>query len=199
METFSALLALCAGIHRSPVNSPHRGQWRGALMFLWSAPWMKGWVNNRKAGDLRRNRARYDVIFITLRPYLWDKRKYMASPEGMLHWIIDNLILDGTCTLAGTFNSSLRIYVPSFPKYIMSESHEYFDIFFYLKGNVLFNIKLSWKDLYWNIVYIIYRHVFCVQIMLCIKVTSLERDGDPHHRQLGCVFTNCSDVHKRNY
>ena len=33
METFSALLALCAGIHRSPVKSPHKGRWRGALMF----------------------------------------------------------------------------------------------------------------------------------------------------------------------
>ena len=29
METFSALLAIWRGIHRSPVNSPHRGQWRG--------------------------------------------------------------------------------------------------------------------------------------------------------------------------
>ena len=28
METFSALLALC---HRSPVNSHHKGQWRGAF------------------------------------------------------------------------------------------------------------------------------------------------------------------------
>ena len=26
------------GIHRSPVNSPHKGQWRGALVFPWSAP-----------------------------------------------------------------------------------------------------------------------------------------------------------------
>ena len=26
------------GIHRSPVNSSHKGQWRGALMFFWSAP-----------------------------------------------------------------------------------------------------------------------------------------------------------------
>ena len=26
------------GIHRSPVNSLHKGQWRGALYFLWSAP-----------------------------------------------------------------------------------------------------------------------------------------------------------------
>ena len=30
--------------------------------FLWSAPWINGWVNNREAGDLRRHRAHYDVI-----------------------------------------------------------------------------------------------------------------------------------------
>ena len=30
--------------------------------FLWSAPWINGWVKNREAGDLRRNRAHDDVI-----------------------------------------------------------------------------------------------------------------------------------------
>ena len=30
--------------------------------FLWSAPWINGWVNNREAGDLRRHWAYYDVI-----------------------------------------------------------------------------------------------------------------------------------------
>ena len=30
--------------------------------FLWSAPWINGWVNNRKAGNLRRHRAHYDAI-----------------------------------------------------------------------------------------------------------------------------------------
>ena len=49
------------GIHRSPVNSPHKGQWRGALMFYLICVWINGWVNNREAGDLRRHRARYDV------------------------------------------------------------------------------------------------------------------------------------------
>ena len=49
------------GIHRSPVNSPHKGQWRGALMFSLICAWINGWVNNRKAGDLRRYRAHYDV------------------------------------------------------------------------------------------------------------------------------------------
>ena len=42
------------GIHRSPVNSPHKGQWRGALMFTLICAWINGWVNNREAGDLRR-------------------------------------------------------------------------------------------------------------------------------------------------
>ena len=50
------------GIHRSPVNSPHKGQWRGALMFTLICARINSWVNNCKAGDLRRNRAHYDVI-----------------------------------------------------------------------------------------------------------------------------------------
>ena len=29
--------------------------------FLWSAPWINGWVKNREAGDLTRHRAHYDV------------------------------------------------------------------------------------------------------------------------------------------
>ena len=49
------------GIHRSPVNSPHKGQWRGALMFSLICVWINSWINNRKAGDLRRYRAHYDV------------------------------------------------------------------------------------------------------------------------------------------
>ena len=54
------------GIHRSPVNSPHKGQWRGALMFSLICARINGWVNNRKAGDLRRHRAHYDVIAMVI-------------------------------------------------------------------------------------------------------------------------------------
>ena len=35
------------GIHRPPVNSPHKGQWRGALMFTLICARINGWVNNR--------------------------------------------------------------------------------------------------------------------------------------------------------
>ena len=61
METFSALLAFVPWIHRSPVNFPHKGQWRRALMFSLICTWINGWVNNREAGDLRRHRGHYDV------------------------------------------------------------------------------------------------------------------------------------------
>ena len=50
------------GIHQSPVNSPHKSQWRGALMFSLICAWISGWVNNREAGDLRRYRTHYGVI-----------------------------------------------------------------------------------------------------------------------------------------
>ena len=53
------------GIHRSPVNSPHKGPWRGALKFSVICVWINDWVNNRKAGDLRRHLGHYDVIVMT--------------------------------------------------------------------------------------------------------------------------------------
>ena len=57
------------GIHRSPVNSTHKGQWRGALMFTLICARINGWVNNREAGDLRRYRAHYDVIVMVCEGY----------------------------------------------------------------------------------------------------------------------------------
>ena len=50
---------------RSPVNSPHKGQWRGALMFSLICAWLNVWVNTREAGDLRRHRGHYDVIVMS--------------------------------------------------------------------------------------------------------------------------------------
>ena len=61
METFSALLTICVGNSPVPMNSPHKGQWRGALMFSLICVWINGWVNNREACDLRRHRGHYDV------------------------------------------------------------------------------------------------------------------------------------------
>ena len=44
-----------AGLHQSPVISPHKGQWRVAVMFPLICAWTNTWANNGDAGDLRRN------------------------------------------------------------------------------------------------------------------------------------------------
>ena len=49
------------GIHQWPVNSPHKGQWRGALIFSLICAYINSWINNREAGDLRRHHAHHDV------------------------------------------------------------------------------------------------------------------------------------------
>ena len=62
-------------IHRSLVNFPHKGQWRGALMFSLIYAWINDWVNNHEAGDLRRQHGHYDVIVM-----FWN------GLEDMSHW-----------------------------------------------------------------------------------------------------------------
>ena len=62
VETFSTLLALCAG--NSPVSGEFHTQrpvTRSFDGFFFICAWVNGWVNNREAGDLRRYRAHYDV------------------------------------------------------------------------------------------------------------------------------------------
>ena len=74
------------------VVSPHKGQWREALMLSLTYAWTNGWVNNRDASDLRRHRAHYDVTVMNAQKkcvhiskwwdilYLYDKLK-------ISHWL----------------------------------------------------------------------------------------------------------------
>ena len=71
------LLALCA--ENSPVNSPHKGQWRRALMLSLICAWINVWVNNHEAGDLRRYRARCDVTVM-----------YWSFVGGIYRWLTDS-------------------------------------------------------------------------------------------------------------
>ena len=73
------------GIHRSPVNSLHKGQWHGALMFSLIGAWMNGWVNNREAGDWRRLRAHYAVTVM---------RHYGSSCKASVKTFVLNSLLE---------------------------------------------------------------------------------------------------------
>ena len=77
----SALLALRAGTSPVTVNSPHKGQWRGASIFSLIYAWINGWVNNREAGDLGRHPAHYDGTIMKRR------KKFLGSGAevGYLH------------------------------------------------------------------------------------------------------------------
>ena len=78
------------GIHRSPVNSLHKGQWRGALMFSLIRVWINSWINNREAGDLWRYRAHYDDIVMTHGGIPWNEERMQITCYILLlffnHW-----------------------------------------------------------------------------------------------------------------
>ena len=58
------------GIHRLPMNSPHKGQWRGALMLSLICAWINGWVNNGEAGD-------WDAIVLIMTSPQWSIGSWM--------------------------------------------------------------------------------------------------------------------------
>ena len=102
METFSALLAICAGNSPVPVNSPQKGQWWGALI----CACINCWVNNHEAGDLRCYRAHYDVI-VMINQSLYSQQtphispswsKYAVSVVRMLEEF-DNVLIPPHCKI----------------------------------------------------------------------------------------------------
>ena len=58
------------GIHRSPVNSPHKGQWRGAMMFSLICVWINGWES-------------WGWWFETLSRPLWRHCNELIHPRGV--------------------------------------------------------------------------------------------------------------------
>ena len=76
------------GIHLSPVNSPHKGQWRGALMFSFICAGINGWVNNDKADDLRRRHVHYYVTVMDGRGdifHYWHSVRRIFQPHVTRH------------------------------------------------------------------------------------------------------------------
>ena len=61
MEKFSALLATCAGNSPVPGEFPAQRPVTRIFDVFFDLRLNKGWVNNGKAGDLRRYRTHYDV------------------------------------------------------------------------------------------------------------------------------------------
>ena len=85
METFSALLAICAG------NSPLTGEFpaqRPATqsfdVFFDLRLKKNGWVNNGEAGDLRRHHTHYDVTVMHWTRHANTQYQLMQQPGRLL-------------------------------------------------------------------------------------------------------------------
>ena len=87
------------GIHRSPVNSPHKGQWRGALMFSLICVWIVGWVKGGETSDLRRYPAHYDVTVMSSPAAI----QFRISILVMALWFLRRTYTDKT--LLGSFRN----------------------------------------------------------------------------------------------
>ena len=107
------------GIHWSPVNSPRKGHWRGALMFSSICSWINGWENNGDAGDLRRQRAHYDVIVMACVP-LWDNPGHRFSHHharfelemirGIFMGMVDNHIFEDLSIVHEVINRHFSVH-----------------------------------------------------------------------------------------
>ena len=92
--TFPCYWPFVQGIHRSPVNSPHKGQWHRVFMFSLVCSWINGGVNNSEAGDLRRHHTYYDfnvMLMITILTSQIDSKawwdlNYMLRHMGLKNW-----------------------------------------------------------------------------------------------------------------
>ena len=112
-------------VGKSPVNSPHKGQWRGALIFSLICAWINGWVNNREAGDLRRHRAHYDITV------MGNSRLPRSSNE--LQWLDnDERVCRDSSPSNGQYATCVNFYLfnthPPIPKHCVSKlgGHEFY-------------------------------------------------------------------------
>ena len=76
------------GTHRPSVNSPHKNQWRVALMFPLICAWTNGCANNREAGDLRHHCAHYDVTVMNLVIFSSYEMTFVSSKSGLCHALV---------------------------------------------------------------------------------------------------------------
>ena len=100
------------GIHRSPANSPHKGQWRGDSMFSLICAWINIWVNNGE--------AQYDVKVMTMLSIgtsgLFSTVNWRVIKKEQLVWI-ERFILVMKTTSSVPTHKSLAMDIPVIPEH----------------------------------------------------------------------------------
>ena len=92
METFSVLLAICVGNSPVPGEFPAQRPVTQNFDVFFDLRLINGWVNNREAGDLRHNRANYDVI-IMISKTIKTQQKLMHNLFNVLSFRLEKIDL----------------------------------------------------------------------------------------------------------
>ena len=135
METFSAILVLCAW--NSPVNSPHKGQWRGVLMFYLICA-----LNKQLSKQWR------DQWFETPSRSLW---RYCNVPYGrqnpryQCHWCSDDIIVADGVVAQWTRASANKIFNTLRPRQMDAISQTTFSNAFSWMKMFEFRLKFHWS------------------------------------------------------
>ena len=161
------------GIHRSPVNSLHKGQWRGALMFSLICAWINGSVNNHEANEW----------FETLSRALWCHRNGFQGSSAVFSWIKFRLI-----------SSKFLTYVRHFRKYFMGEIgwilFEFHFLFRRVKFTALLRVMACSEQATSHYMKQLWSWLLtptCVT-WLSLQWRHNELDGVSNYRRLDCLF-----------
>ena len=68
------------------MDSPHKGQWHGALVYSLICAWTNGWANIQDICELRRHRAHYDVTVMEI-----CKNINRSTTVKLTRWVIKNM------------------------------------------------------------------------------------------------------------
>ena len=99
------------GIHRAPMNCPHKGQCRGSLVSSLICAWTNGSVNHRDPGDLIRHRAHYDVTVMSLNNYTIVKGNQSVSVDSPHKWPL--MMISCFCVILNKLHGIRYICEPS--------------------------------------------------------------------------------------
>ena len=113
---FPRYLPFVREIQRSPVKSPHKGQWLGALIFSLICAWINGWVSNCEAGDLWRHRVHFDVIVMdmTWSPHGCTSQRIYECPWFKTCFVWDRITIIGhNCLHVSTAVTWLGLWHPN--------------------------------------------------------------------------------------
>ena len=143
-------------IHRSPVDSPHKGQWCGTVMFSLICTWTNTWANNPDPSDLRRLCTHYDITAMKFNTLYMNKQmpvvdnifkhiffKKMISLQSTFHWLLSFSWVPLTISHNGLSLNSLT-HLP-LDKMAAILQTIYSDAFLWMKNFVL------WLKSYWSV------------------------------------------------